>query len=292
MGILAMLPRKAAFVMTTFALLAACGPQTRSTVGKVPGLQGPRLMVVHDGSVQNGVYANLRAFTDSGTVTLLAVTFQNRPVHSGGRNQLRVPSQDLAQLRTAGSQASIALAQQIARTTYCRNGPLTVLSAETNGLGSFDGNRVAMRCSATNPYYNAQQLTAARTPGLNAEQLRAQIVGKTSLAVSPAHGPQISYLAANGQAYLWYPGNGVVNTGRWSTRQSRAPATYAEVCFDYGPNSFNPVTRQRGQTHCIPAGTYLGQTDDARPGDIFGLTSGAVPYVLQRGQRDESLSAY
>lgn len=73
----------------------------------------------------------------------------------------------------------------------------------------------------------------------------AVLTNVTNLSFDPGHGTQIEYVAPNDTSFLWYPGNTMVLPGRWNT----VPAQHgqaAQICFDYGPRSYNPVTRVYG----------------------------------------------
>ncbi|WP_426011577.1 hypothetical protein [Caulobacter sp. DWR2-3-1b2] len=109
------------------------------------------------------------------------------------------------------------------------------------------------------------------------------------------HGTQVEYTDAQGQAFLWYPGNKKVLVGHWRTKLDEQVVDgktlrSLSVCFAYPKSSRNPVTgASGGKEECASAamlvmGSYFMRTD-RRPGDAFKLSSGAIPYVLGRDDR-------
>lgn len=100
--------------------------------------------------------------------------------------------------------------------------------------------------------------------------------GYTNLSFTPGHGTQIYYVG-NGVEYLWYPGNQRVVKGNW--RKSTAKNS---LCFNYGPNSHNPVTGHRGDGWQCGYLTLVeaGILEQVK-GDIFGLSQRSrVPFRL------------
>ncbi|WP_375450824.1 hypothetical protein [uncultured Devosia sp.] len=108
--------------------------------------------------------------------------------------------------------------------------------------------------------------------------LAAGAGGTTNMSRSPGHGTQIEYVAADGTTYLWYPGNSVILKGRWKREDGN-------MCFAYGANTYNPVTRTRGgDWECEPDRLYQGGIVQQLPGDPLGLAGRrAVPFSLDRG---------
>ncbi len=114
--------------------------------------------------------------------------------------------------------------------------------------------------------------------------------GSTVKTFNSQHGTQIEYLAANGNTYLWYPGNRVILAGRWRTKSI---GRYGVICFKYSRNSYNPFTRKRGgQWNCEGSLIYLTMNAEIRRGDPLGLSSGRLPFVLPRGEDISISSAY
>jgi hypothetical protein len=110
---------------------------------------------------------------------------------------------------------------------------------------------------------------------------------KTRMSFMQGHGTQVSFTAPDGKVFLWYPGNRVVLSGQWEVRlraiSSRSTLSiYAEICFRYGTNTFNPVTGTAGNTWgCMPADLLASLTTDSADGDLFNLHQRPVPaFVL------------
>ncbi len=103
----------------------------------------------------------------------------------------------------------------------------------------------------------------------------ASLANKTQQSYSPGHGMQIEYLAADGASWLWYPGNTKVLPGEWKTEAG-------DICFRYGKNSYNPVTRTKGgDWECAPLKVYNSTLVTSSKGDIFGLAGRKkVPFDL------------
>lgn len=116
----------------------------------------------------------------------------------------------------------------------------------------------------------------------------------TRMSHDPSHGTQISYSAADGRTFLWYPGNALVLQGVWRACEERFGLTitgaetttipFGKLCFKYGPATFNPATGSRGEEwECAAASTLDAKLVEQRTGDIFGLAKRtAVPFVLAR----------
>lgn len=101
----------------------------------------------------------------------------------------------------------------------------------------------------------------------------------TVMSYGRGHGTQVEYLGSNGMSYLWYPGNRVVLPAPWKYQKD-------QICYLYGSNTYNPVTKERGgKWECQPIATSkLTRVETAR-GDVFGLAKRrAVPFVLPRAR--------
>jgi len=130
-----------------------------------------------------------------------------------------------------------------------------------------------------------QKLTSAEFH----QYIRRRYSDATLVTRDNAHGWQAEYTSADGQAYLWYPGNRTVVQGTWRTRVREQPirnvglARTVEICFAYAGAS-NPVTGSGpDQEECSQAGLMLtgGMIKvERRPGDAFQLADGTIPYVL------------
>lgn len=105
----------------------------------------------------------------------------------------------------------------------------------------------------------------------------APLGDRTQQSYSPGHGMQIEYLAADGASWLWYPGNTKVLPGEWKTEGS-------DICFRYGKNTYNPVTRHKGGGwECSSLKNYNSTLVSSTKGDIFGLTGRKkVPFDLPK----------
>ena len=105
----------------------------------------------------------------------------------------------------------------------------------------------------------------------------APLGDRTQQSFSPGHGMQIEYLAADGATWLWYPGNTKVLPGEWKAEGS-------DLCFRYGKNSYNPVTRHKGGGwECTPLTVYNQTLVSSTKGDIFGLAGRKkVPFDLPK----------
>ena len=99
--------------------------------------------------------------------------------------------------------------------------------------------------------------------------------GYTQMTFSPGHGTQVEYLAKDGRTFLWYPGNTVVLAGEWKTEG-------ADICFRYGGNTYNPVTKHRGGGwECTPLKIHTSVVVEQKKGDVFGLAGRKqVPFDL------------
>lgn len=128
-------------------------------------------------------------------------------------------------------------------------------------------------------------------PTWTGADIKSFLAGKTRLSRMPIHGTQVSYATADGRSYLWYPGNKVVLAGRWRVedraieiRQGGAAVarkSQPRLCYDYGPNSYNPATGRGGGWECTNFMNLRFAGAETRPGDVFGLSrSKAVPFVL------------
>lgn len=114
-----------------------------------------------------------------------------------------------------------------------------------------------------------------------AAQARAFFANKTYMTSYSGHGTQVEYLRSGGAAFLWYPGNTIVVRGNWKVEVRDAGAL---ICFRYGRNTYNPVTRKRGgQWECMGTARQASLIVESARADVFGLAKGsAVPFVLSR----------
>ncbi|UWQ80167.1 hypothetical protein K3725_03915 [Leisingera sp. S132] len=148
------------------------------------------------------------------------------------------------------------------------------VSACTNGVKSDPG--LLDRIDADLSRYNESVFTAAG--------LTRRYAGATTLDYSVQHGTQVEHMASDGRAYLWYPGNQRVVTGEWRTETDARGS--GRICFRYGRSTFNPVTGQRGGSwNCVRAADFIWAEEEYTTGDPFGLSSGAIPFVMPREKK-------
>ena len=117
-------------------------------------------------------------------------------------------------------------------------------------------------------------------------EAREHFVCKTRVSFGEEHGTQVAYMNSTGGIFLWYPGNGRVVPGRWKIEEATIKnLTFAALCFQYGLDTYNPVTKERGgKWGCLPADIWARTTVDRADGDVFGLErrGGAVPFRLSK----------
>lgn len=132
----------------------------------------------------------------------------------------------------------------------------------------------------------------------SADEVRAEITGKTLLFFDRGHGTQVAYYSPEGVEYLWYPGNARIVPGQWKIDPARKTGyslntvdgvvsrkiNNATICFKYGLKTWNPVTRQAGgKWKCTATVLWLGHTVEAKDGDVFGLSKRPeVPFKLKK----------
>jgi len=123
---------------------------------------------------------------------------------------------------------------------------------------------------------------------LGLQEARRLFVCQTRMSFGPGHGTQVSYMHPDGAIFLWYPGNAVIVPGKWQivprTTTAQPAEESASICFQYGSNTYNPVTGQfGGKWECRPADVFDRSTVDRAEGDVFALaTRTAVPFRLAR----------
>lgn len=118
----------------------------------------------------------------------------------------------------------------------------------------------------------------------------------TSMSYSPEHGTQVGFTTKDGRSFLWYPGNAIVLPGQWLACEERMSSsspetgpvafTYGTICYQYGENTYNPVTKVAGAVwECAAAGTRDASLIERRKGDLFDLARRQrVPFVLAKDQ--------
>lgn len=130
-----------------------------------------------------------------------------------------------------------------------------------------------------------QKVDAINTPA----QVRSFISNTTSRSISRGHGNQIEFIAGNGRTFLWYPENARIVQGRWKTEMrdvrvmpSNTTERRANLCFQYGADTFNPVTQIRGGAwECRSIAIWMANSHEIRKGDVMGLSQG-LPYTLSK----------
>lgn len=107
----------------------------------------------------------------------------------------------------------------------------------------------------------------------------------TYATLTGAHGVQIEYFSSDGRVFLWYPGNRGVVTGLYRVIGHAVPGGTPRpdqirfMEFNYQANSYNPVTGEAGGKWELARLSELRErTVSYAKGDIFDLSSGAVPY--------------
>ena len=94
------------------------------------------------------------------------------------------------------------------------------------------------------------------------------------------HGTQVEYHSADGQTWLVYPGNTRSVRGRWKARTKNGRV---QMCYLYGPRSYNPVTRKYGGKWECSSGLYNLLSDTVVDGDVLKLRGrGAYPQPLPK----------
>ena len=96
----------------------------------------------------------------------------------------------------------------------------------------------------------------------------------TYLSYSHAHGFQVNFIAGDGTAWLWYPGNSKGVPEIW-----KISSDGRLVCWQHPQNSSNPVTGTTGGTFaCEPRELAQKTVISSLPGDVFHLRTGRIPY--------------
>ncbi|MEO9822315.1 MAG: hypothetical protein ABJ370_05955 [Paracoccaceae bacterium] len=144
-------------------------------------------------------------------------------------------------------------------------------------------------CSSQSPngqFDPAEELSAYPRETFGAAGMQKRYSNATFLDYSREHGTQIEHLSSDGRAYLWYPGNKRMVVGSWLVRPNPRVPTVGEICFQYGPNTFNPVTQQRGgRLNCTTSGAFIIKENEYTRGDPLNLSSGQIPFVLAKDRK-------
>ena len=112
----------------------------------------------------------------------------------------------------------------------------------------------------------------------DADALREFFSDTTIKSWNSFHGTQIEYHAANGRTWLVYPGNTRSVLGEWKIKPNQ---NRPQMCYRYGRNSYNPITRQWGGAwECRSVVSRL-DSDEIVDGDVLKLVGrGAYPQPL------------
>lgn len=115
----------------------------------------------------------------------------------------------------------------------------------------------------------------------------ASLPNTTRMTTMLGHGTQVTYFSGDGDVYLWYPENAKVLRGQWNFRPAEGVGM-SEMCFRYGANSFNPVTRRSGgDWQCADYRKTALWEVEVRDGDVFRLGEREpVPFVLPAGAKN------
>lgn len=99
----------------------------------------------------------------------------------------------------------------------------------------------------------------------------------TVMSFDAGHGTQVGYRGPDGRYFLWYPGNQIVLPALWKSESG-------QICFVYGPQTYNPVTKEEGgDWKCISLEILNRYVLETAEGDIFGLSQRiTVPFVLPK----------
>lgn len=99
---------------------------------------------------------------------------------------------------------------------------------------------------------------------------------KTVLFFDSFHKTQLAYFNDNSQEWLWYPGNRSALLGYVQIRGKL-------ICFSYPNSSINPATGVAGPDwECSPLARHKTRIVESVSGDVFNLSSGRIPFVLEK----------
>lgn len=148
----------------------------------------------------------------------------------------------------------------------------------------------ASAAQATNP---ACLFVPKLPPGIADESAaRQRLSDITYRTFDKGHGAQIEHMTRDGRVFLWYPGNAVVLPRRWTLlhmpNRQCPEHPHVTICFQYGPNTFNPVTGARGaQRQCTYFTYFWRGRVEVVAGDPFGLARRKQPpFALPREALD------
>lgn len=85
----------------------------------------------------------------------------------------------------------------------------------------------------------------------------------------------MSYFENSEKTWLWYPGNKRSLAGNWKIEDQNG-------CYDYGPNTRNPVTGLTKGFQCEGLELSRKLVISRLAGDPFNLISGEIPSILDK----------
>ncbi len=104
--------------------------------------------------------------------------------------------------------------------------------------------------------------------------IRSELFGQTLHFSDEGHSNQIEYLAPDGNAYLWYPGNRIILKGKWAVIEDRL------IAFSFQEGTYNYLTKERmDRWDYRPLEFFVDTIQARREGDVFDLRKG-LPRVL------------
>ncbi len=112
-------------------------------------------------------------------------------------------------------------------------------------------------------------------------RLLAELTDVTTIVKQTGHGIYVEYTAPDGRLYMWYPGNFVAVGGTWGIADTDA---MPRACFKYF-GAYHGVTGEFEPNDCVSAAQTLSGAFvvDKRAGDVFGLSTGGIPYQKSAG---------
>jgi hypothetical protein len=143
------------------------------------------------------------------------------------------------------------------------------------------------------------------SPGVMAEVpvVAGYLRDRTKTSWSPQYGFQVTYTAANGRSYLWFPGNKQILAGEWRVEVADGwdagvvrvkvgddigtrNIDSARICFRYGANTRDAVSGRPGGRFSCESYSYFKRVNrENRKGDIFRLASRShAPFVLAKDE--------
>ena len=112
-------------------------------------------------------------------------------------------------------------------------------------------------------------------------RLLAELTDVTTIVKQTGHGIYVEYTAPDGRLYMWYPGNFVTVSGTWGIADDYSTP---RACFKYF-GAYHGVTGEFEPNECVSAAQTLSGAFvvDKRTGDVFGLSTGGIPYQKSAG---------